>query len=232
MQKLVTGLHKFQSEIFGSQQALFNKLSIGQSPEVLFITCSDSRINPNLLTQTGPGDLFILRNAGNIVPPYGDGSSAEAATIEFAVAGLGVKHIVICGHTLCGAMKGLLQPEALKGMPAVRSWLSHAESTRRVIEENYGHLEGEAKLTATIEENVLAQVENLRTHPAVRSHLSKGALSVYAWVYKIQTGEVFQFEHDRGQYTPILGDGAMKAIPQNTVQRGSNGQTPTPPVSI
>lgn len=225
MQKLVSGLHKFQSEIFGTHQDLFQKLSTGQNPEALFITCSDSRINPNLLTQTGPGDLFILRNAGNIVPPFGDGRSAEAATIEFAVAGLGVKHIVVCGHTLCGAMKGLLNPSALDTMPAVRAWLSHAEATRRVIEENYSHLEGEAKLTATTEENVLAQVENLRTHPSVRAAMARGDLAVYAWVYKIQTGQVFQFEHERGQYGLMGGDGP-KAVPTTTVYRGLNGSAP------
>lgn len=222
MQKLVSGVHKFQSEIFGPKKALFKSLSEGQSPEALFIACSDSRIAPNLLTQTNPGDLFILRNAGNLVPPYGDGKSAEAATIEFAVAGLGVKHIILCGHTRCGAMKGLLHPESLEGMPAVRAWLTHAEATRRVMQENYSHLEGEALLTATIEENILAQIENLRTHPSVRARLSKGTLALYAWVYKIETGEVFQFEHERGQFA-LLSDGAtMRPIPPNTVYRGGN----------
>ncbi len=231
MQKLVSGLHKFQSEIFGTQQDLFQKLCTGQHPEALFITCSDSRISPNLLTQTNPGDLFILRNAGNLVTPYGDGHSAEAATIEFAVAGLGVKHIIVCGHTLCGAMKGLLNPAGLESMPAVRAWLSHAEATRRVIEENYAHLEGEAKLTAVTEENVLAQVENLRTHPSARAAMARGELAVYAWVYKIQTGEVFQFEHERGQFG-VIGDGCgMKAIPTATLYRGLNGSG-TPAVTI
>lgn len=220
MQKLVSGLHKFQSEIFGTHQKLFEKLSSGQSPEALFVTCSDSRIAPNLLTQTSPGDLFILRNAGNIVPPYGDGHSSEAATIEFAVSGLGVKHIIVCGHTLCGAMKGLINPSILETMPSVRSWLSHAEATRRVIDENYGQLSAEAKLTAATEENVLAQVENLRTHPSVRAAMSRGEIAVYAWVYKIQTGEVFHFEHERGQFT-LIGDG-MKAIPTSTLYRGLN----------
>ena len=110
MQKLIHGLHHFQTALFGSQRELFERLAEGQSPEVLFITCSDSRINPNLLTQTEPGELFILRNAGNIVPPYGAVQGGEAATIEFAVAGLGVKDIIVCGHSHCGAMKGLLEP--------------------------------------------------------------------------------------------------------------------------
>lgn len=163
MQKLINGLHKFRSEVFCSKEDLFLRLAKGQQPDALFITCSDSRVNPNLITQTEPGDLFILRNAGNIVPPYSYGSS-EAGTIEFAVAGLGVKHIIVCGHTLCGAMKGLLDPRLVENTPAVKSWLDYAESTRRLIRENYGHLTGTDLLNATIEENVLAQVECIRTH--------------------------------------------------------------------
>lgn len=203
MQKLVQGLHKFQSEIFRSHQELFESLSKGQHPEALFITCSDSRIMPNLITQTNPGDLFILRNAGNIVAPYGAAPSAEAATIEFAVAALGVKHIIVCGHTLCGAMRGLLNPSSLEKVPAVKSWLTHAESTRRVIEENYTHVEGEDRLTVAAEENVLSQVENLRTHPVVRAKAARGELSIYAWMYKIESGDVFQFNDASGQYERI-----------------------------
>src|SRR5688500_4044542 len=105
MQKLVDGLHRFQSEVFASQRTTFERLATGQSPEVLFITCSDSRIVPNLMTSTDPGDLFIIRNAGNIIPPYSPASGGEQASIEFAVAGLGVQHIVVCGHSHCGAMK-------------------------------------------------------------------------------------------------------------------------------
>lgn len=205
MQKLVEGLHKFQSEIFHTHQELFETLSKGQEPETLFITCSDSRIAPNLITQTMPGDLFILRNAGNLVPTYGPASShgGEAGTIEFALAGLGVKHIVVCGHTLCGAMKGLLDPAILEKMPAVKAWLEHAEGTKRVMEENYKHLNGNDLLTAAIEENVLTQLENLRTHPAVRSRIARGELSLYGWVYKMETGEVFQYDSEAGQFAPV-----------------------------
>lgn len=205
MQKLVRGLHKFSTEVCHSHQELFQSLAKGQSPEALFITCSDSRINPNLITQTQPGDLFILRNAGNIVPPYGAASGGEAATIEFAVAHLGVRHIIVCGHTLCGAMHGLINPSCCDDMPAVKSWLQHAELTRRLVQENYPHLEGAARLTLTVEENVLAQIENLRTHPTVRARLARGELSLYAWVFKIETGQVFQYDHEQGQYQ-LVGD--------------------------
>src|SRR5947209_7832704 len=117
MQKLIQGIHRFQQESFRPLQSLFEQLSKGQNPETLFITCSDSRIDPNLLTRSKPGDLFILRNAGNIVPPQGAACGGEAATIEFALAALAVKDIIICGHSLCGAMEGLLQPEKLASLP-------------------------------------------------------------------------------------------------------------------
>lgn len=203
MQKLIEGIHQFQETQFRSQRELFERLAKGQSPEVLFITCSDSRVNPNALTNTGPGDLFILRNAGNLVPPYGSSTSGEAATIEFAVAGLGVQDIIVCGHSLCGAMKALHAPDSTAEMPALRSWLTHAESTRRVVIENYKHLEGEALLTATVEENVLMQLENLRTHPAVAARLARGQLRLHGWVYKIQTGEVFAYDPTKGQFVPV-----------------------------
>ena len=211
MQKLFEGLHHFQKNIFSSQRELFERLAKGQSPETLFITCSDSRINPNLLTQTEPGELFILRNAGNIVPPYGAANGGEGATIEYAVAALNVKDIIICGHSHCGAMKGLLQPESLDGVPQVAQWLNHAEATRRIIRENYTHLADGALLTATVEENVLVQLENLKTHPAVAARLTRGDLRMHGWVYKIETGEVFAFDPEQGQFLPI-GESAMAPI--------------------
>lgn len=203
MQKLIEGLHRFQSEVFSQQRDLFTRLSQGQSPEVMFITCSDSRISPDLITQTGPGDMFVMRNAGNLVPPYGAGSNGEDATIEFALVGLKVRHIVICGHSLCGAMKGLLHPEQLEPLPAMKSWLRHAEHTRHLMSANYRHLEGDALLTATAEENVLTQLENLRTHPSVQERLERRELTLHGWVYKLQTGQMFNYEPTVGQFLPL-----------------------------
>lgn len=203
MQKLIQGIHQFQEENFRPLQGLFEQLSKGQNPETLFITCSDSRIDPNMLTRSQPGDLFILRNAGNIVPPHGAANGGEAATIEFAVAALGVKDIIICGHSHCGAMKGLLQPDIVSPLPAVSAWLSHAETTRRIVRDNYQHLDGDLLVTATVEENVLVQLENLRTLPAVASRLVKGDLHLHGWVYKIETGEVFAYDFNNGQFVPV-----------------------------
>ena len=203
MQKLVRGIHQFQKETFVPLQGLFEQLAKGQKPETLFITCSDSRIDPNLLTNSHPGDLFILRNAGNIVPPHGAGNGGEAATIELAVAGLGVKDIIVCGHSHCGAMGALLQPDQVASMPAVSAWLSHAETTRRIILDNYAHLDGAELLTATVEENVLVQLENLRTLPAVASRLVRGDLHLHGWVYKLETGQVFAYDVAPGQFVSI-----------------------------
>lgn len=203
MQKLIQGIHKFQNEVFSSQIELFRKLEEGQSPQVLFITCSDSRINPNLITQTEPGDLFIIRNAGNIVPPYGNTSSGEMATIEFALDGLGVKDIIICGHSHCGAMKGLLRPELVDKLPAMRSWLGNAEATKRIVFDHYKHLQGDGLLMAAIEENVLMQLEHLKTHPAVATKLSRGEVRLHGWVYKFETGMVFKYDAESEQFIQL-----------------------------
>ena len=203
MQQLVQGIHHFQANVFRSQRELFERLAVGQQPEALFITCSDSRINPNLITQTDPGELFILRNAGNIVPSYGPANGGEAATIEFAVAALGIEDIIICGHSHCGAMAALIEPERLGELPALTRWLSHAETTRRIMKEKYEHLSGLPLLTATVEENVLVQLENLRTHLAVAAALARGDLKLHGWVYKIETGEVFAYDPERVEFVPL-----------------------------
>ena len=202
MQKLIQGIHEFQKDHFESLKGLFEQLAHGQDPDTLFITCSDSRIDPNLLTKSQPGDLFILRNAGNIIPPYGTGGG-EAATVEYAVAVLKVNHIIICGHAHCGAVQALLQPESVSSLPDVASWLRHAETTRRILRENYSHLEGEQLLNVAVQENVLVQLEHLRTLPAVASRLVRGDLHLHGLVYKIETGDVFAYDRDRGQFVPV-----------------------------
>ena len=204
MQKLIHGLHHFQNHIFGSKKELFERLKSGQAPDALFITCSDSRINPNLITSTEPGEIFILRNAGNIIPPHGAANGGEAATIEFAVRALGIKDIIVCGHSDCGAVKGILHPESLADMPAVAHWLSHAEATHWIVVDNYPDLPEDQKLNVTIQENVLVQLENLKTLPSVASRLVKGDLNLHAWIYKFETGEVFSYSAEQGQFIKLL----------------------------
>jgi carbonic anhydrase len=206
MQKLVEGIHHFQEVVLSQKRRLFADLENGQQPLALFITCSDSRIVPSLLTQTEPGELFILRTAGNIVPPYGAVQGGESATIEYAVSVLNVRDIVVCGHSHCGAMAALLQPETVRELPAVRALLGHAEATRRIIAENYGHISGERpRLMAAIEENVLVQLEHLRTHPSVAAALARRRLKLHGWVYKFETGEVFAYDPDVQQFHSLNG---------------------------
>jgi carbonic anhydrase len=214
MHELVRGIHKFQDDVFRPKQEFFKRLAQGQHPQALFITCSDSRIDPNLLTRTEPGELFILRNVGNIVPPFtpttADGG--VAAAVEFAVSALGVENIIVCGHSLCGAMKGLLHPENLEGMPSVGGWLAHAETTRRIVQENYRELDDDEQLNVAVQENVLVQVENLRTHPAVAARLARGGLNLYAWVYKLETGEVYCYQCDQGQFVSLSDQTSMPTV--------------------
>ena len=132
MEHLLRGVHQFHSQVFQRERDFFDKLAAGQSPSALFVTCSDSRVDPNLITQSGPGELFVLRNAGNLVPPYGASNGGESATIEYAVAALGVRDIVVCGHSHCGAIKELLNPASTAELPLVTAWLKHAETTRQI----------------------------------------------------------------------------------------------------
>jgi carbonic anhydrase len=205
MQRLVRGLSHFQQHVFSPQREFFEKLATGQAPETLFITCSDSRINPNLITNTEPGELFIIRNAGNIVPPHSHDPGGEAATIEYAVEALRVSDIVICGHSQCGAMKAVIDPAPLESMPIVKAWLDNAEATRRIAKDRYGHLSGPDLLEVVVAEHVLVQIEHLRTQPAVAAALARGTVRLHAWVYAIETGEVLAYDPEEGQYRPIEG---------------------------
>lgn len=204
MHNLLNGIHRFQKRVFPKQQELFEKLSEGQSPTALFITCADSRINPTSLTQTEPGELFILRNAGAMVPPYGAVQGGEAATVEYAISVLKVQDIIVCGHSHCGAVSALLDPAAAEGLTAVKQWLTHAEATRRILAENYCDLtDPEDRLNVAIQEHTLVQLENLQTHPSVLAALSRDALRLHAWVYKFETGEVFAFDPETGRFKNI-----------------------------
>jgi carbonic anhydrase len=157
-----------------------------------------------MLTQTEPGELFILRNAGNIVPAYGGLMGGNTATIEYAVAFLGVKHVIVCGHTDCGVMHALLHPETVEELPAVKGWMAQAEVTRRVMRENYAHLHGDELLVATIQENVRVQLDHLKTHPAVASHLRRGTLTIHGWVYSIPTGDIWTYDDERESFVTLV----------------------------
>ena len=210
MQKLIDGVHYFQNVGFRQQQELFERLAGGQSPEACFITCADSRIDPNLITNAKPGQLFIVRNAGNVIPCYGTQNNGELAAVaprvgdelavEFAVGVLGIKDIIVCGHTHCGAMKGVLNPDSLSSLPTLKNWLHHCDATAEIIKDHYSHLSGEDLYTATAEENVLVQMEHLRTLPIIASRASRGMINLHGWMYKIETGEIFAYDSEERQF--------------------------------
>lgn len=215
MKKLLSGLRQFQQTYVPNNQTLLAELAKGQHPRVLFIACSDSRVDPALITQADFGDLFVIRNAGNIVPTYEATNGGEGATIEYAIEALGINQIIVCGHTQCGAMKGLLQLGDLEEtMPLVYNWLRHTAATRKLVQDSYGHLEKKEMLGALEAENVLTQIENLRTYPVIRSKLYQGDLSIHAWLYKIETGEVLSYDAEQHAFVPPfsrIGQGAPPA---------------------
>jgi len=204
MLQLVKGVHQFQKDVFRDHQDLFRNLSRGQEPAALFITCADSRICPTLMTQSKPGDLFVLRVAGNIVPCYDAVCGGEAATIEYAVSVLGIRDIIVCGHSFCGAMSALVERASLDHLPAVQSYLRHAEKTRDIIESSYADVTDPARrISLAIRENVLVQLGNLRTHPCVAEGLSQGRLSLHGWIYQIETGSVKCYSPEDDRFLPI-----------------------------
>jgi len=204
MEKLVKGFLKFRTEVFGKKQELFTRLSENQAPRALFITCSDSRVDPTLLTQTEPGELFILRNAGNMVPPYGSMQGGSTATIEYAMAVLKVPHIIVCGHTDCGVMRALLHPEEVHDLPAVKEWVGQAETTRRLMREHYTDLKSSDRLIKTTQENVRSQLDHLRTHPSVALLLRKKKVDLHGWVYSISTGDVWVYDFTSEKFVSLL----------------------------
>lgn len=216
MQKLIEGVHRFRSEDFGRYCELFQKLSReGQKPHTLFITCSDSRILAELITHSQPGDLFVVKNIGNIVPPSSatGSTNSTAAAIEFAVNEVEVADIVVCGHSQCGAMSALF-PEETPGStadccedksPHLSEWLEVAAPVREVVKRSYTHLsDRNSLLSAAAEENVLFALENLRTYPSVQERLAKGAIHLHAWFFKIATAELFAYDPVQKQFSPLV----------------------------
>jgi carbonic anhydrase len=207
MQRLVAGIHKFQTEYVSTRRTLLQKLATdGQRPETLFITCSDSRVVPNLITSAAPGGLFIVRNVGNIVPAVNRGViGGVAAAIEYAVEVLNVGAIVVCGHTQCGAIDAIIHPDRTRHLRFVSRWLDEAGAIPRLIEERYGALATEQRVDAAVQENVLAQLENLRTYDFIARRMDRGELVAMGWVYKIATGDVFEYDPPSEQFLPIGG---------------------------
>ena len=207
---LVEGVLQFREQVYPEREAQFRRLASGQRPHTLFITCADSRVVPEMITQTDPGELFVCRNIGNIVPAYGEMLGGVSAIVEYACTALGVSHILVCGHSDCGAMKALLKPDdpSLRRMPTVASWLRNAEAARSVVEVTQPGLEGAAKVQALVEQNVRTQLQHLRTHPAVAARLAEGSLTLHGWVYDIEDGRVSTLDEAGGAPVPLEQVGA------------------------
>lgn len=201
---ILTGLKRFQDEVYPGHRELFAHLAENQQPRALFVTCADSRIVPNLILQAEPGELFLIRNAGNIVPPArsADGGGT-VASIEYAVAALDITDVILCGHTNCGAMKGILHPEKVAAMPNVAAWVQHAEPARRAVERLYPEAVEEEKLERVVEQNVIQQVKNLLTHSFIRSRVEQGRMEIYGWVYDIRTGHVRGLDESGRNFSEI-----------------------------
>ncbi|MEU4923337.1 carbonic anhydrase [Streptomyces parvus] len=192
MQSLVEHARTFTEHVAANAKD-FERLADGQTPEALFVTCSDSRVVPSLITGARPGQLFELRTAGNIVPPYPgqDRPTGEAATIEYALCVLQVRDIIVCGHSHCGAVGAILRGDDLSAMPAVRHWLERS-TDGRTPPDRAGDLPG------AVQAHALAQLDTLRGYPAVRERLAEGSLGLHAWYYEVHTGSVSVHRPERG----------------------------------
>ncbi len=205
MQRVIEGHRRFHAEVFPARKQQFHLLRDSQAPEFLFITCAVSRIVPDMILGTGPGDLFISRNAGNVVPvnaPEGDGVTA---TIEYAVEVLKVSHAILCGHSDCGALKAAVNTKALETLPKAKRWLKHVEAAfqhRQPLNPEDG--DG-AELASLIRGNVIAQLANLKAQPAVAWAMQQGTLAVHGWYYDILSGRIERYDEKLRRFVPLLG---------------------------
>lgn len=213
MDNIIQGISNFRGNIFPGQRRMYEKLvRDGQHPKALIIACADSRVSPEHITQAGPGDLFVTRNAGNIVPPFTHANGGVSSAIEYAVVALGVRDIVICGHSDCGAMKGLGNPKALDSMPSVAAWLRHAQAAERIVCEAYpADVDPKERMRALSLENVVVQLNHLRTHPSVAAGLAKGQLRLHGWFFEIETGDLLAYDGETGCFASL--DGGAEKLP-------------------
>lgn len=206
LEKLKSGNRKFQSEVYAKNAEEYQRAATTpQQPHTLIIACADSRVDVEAITSSGPGEVFVSRNVGNMVPPYGGQLGGVSSVIEYAVLALKVKHIAVCGHSDCGAMKGLLKPESTEKMPTVRHWLHNGHAALMVAESDPGYptLAPTERLRHLTEENVLMQLVHLRTHPSVAGAMARGELTTSGWVYDIGTGVVRIAEGNSREFVPV-----------------------------
>ena len=201
--RIVEGVRKFQGEVYPAQREMFEKLKGRQQPIVMFITCADSRVVPNLFTQTGPGDIFIERNPGNLVPRYSDFVGGVSAGVEYAMLVLKVPLLVICGHTDCGVMKSLVHADQANGLPAMQEWMRHASDAGHRVMRDHVDAPEQEKLRLITQYNVLAQIEHLKSHPSVHTRLMSREVEIRGWVYDIGDGSIWAADPDSGRFARI-----------------------------
>jgi carbonic anhydrase len=219
MNELIGRVFGFEKQVFANQSDLYAKLAAdGQFPKALMISCADSRIVPEYIVQAAPGDLFVCRNAGNIVPPFSTQNGGVTSTVEYAVMVLGIRDIIVCGHSDCGAMKALTKPGSTDSMPNVAAWLRHAATAVKVVEDGYPHVHGGERVRALSLENVVAQLTNLRTHPSVASAIARGEMSLHGWFVDIHAGQILALDGASGRFMPIQ-DGAPLPVAQAASHR-------------
>jgi len=208
MKKLIQGIVEFRRNAQPGYREKFARLALGQAPDTLFIACSDSRVVPNLFASADPGDLFVIRNVGNLVPPAGsDGLSrhdgSEAAAIEFALAKLEVTDIIICGHSECGAMQALLSGREAVQPFHLRSWLRHGDRALAELAQNQHPNPLLAPHNQLSQLNVLSQVENLKTYPLLRERIQAGRLRLHAWWFELGNADVYAYNQSLGRFVVI-----------------------------
>jgi len=204
LQRLIEGHKRFLAEVFPAKKSHFHLLAEGQTPEWLFITCADSRIVPDLILGTEPGDLFIARSIGNVVPVTSNDVDGVTATIEYAVEVLKVRHAIVCGHSDCGALKAALDRKNLENLSKARRWLEHVQSAF-AYQQPLNPADGEsAELASLIRGNVVAQLMNLRAQPPVRSAVTEGRLTVHGWYYDILTGRIEEYDEHQQKFLPLV----------------------------
>jgi carbonic anhydrase len=222
---LIGRVLSFEKQVFPNHSALYAKLAAdGQSPKALMISCADSRVVPEQIMQAAPGDLFVCRNAGNVVPPFSNANGGVSSTVEYAVVALGVRDIIVSGHSDCGAMKALMNPEGLERMPNVAAWLRHSHAAASVVNECYPEMDELERVRTAALENVVAQLAHLRTHPSVASAIARGELALHGWFVDIRQGSILALDGMTGRFTAVSDDRPLPvALP--AAQRLANSPT-------
>ncbi|MFO0954404.1 MAG: carbonic anhydrase [Isosphaeraceae bacterium] len=212
MQRLIDGYQKFRQEVYPEKREHYSSLASGQNPEFLLITCSDSRVQPLEFTGTEAGDFFVERCLGNVIPEYGQADTETASIIEYAVMALKVRHILVVGHSQCGAMKGLLDPKSLEGMPMVAAWLENARATLDHVREHHADLTGEALLDATVRANIVIMLDRVRNMPCVERALQAGGIDVHGWLFDIEHGRVLEYDPEAKSFVELHPTGGEPVV--------------------